>query len=257
MAVFFKNTKKDIIMTEEDVEDYGIDNICRFCETDIEYDKNRDHCHLTDKYRGPAHSKCNKNVTQDKSNYIPFVFHNYSNYDCHLFFKTLVDKKKDKVKFKIIPKTNEVYISVKYRYTRFIDSYRFLSNSLESLVKTLVDNIHKTLKNLKEKIVDNGEILNVVSEKKLIEEDRDIIDSKKDLKKDYPDKCEKLEDALLNFMGENDLKILRFPDEWKYLNKKLANPYEFFNSVKDYEIPVDNLKKKHLFTKLEKRLSKW
>ena len=30
-----------------------------------------------------------------------------------MFFKKLVDKKKNKVKFKIIPKTNEEYISVK------------------------------------------------------------------------------------------------------------------------------------------------
>ena len=32
MAFYFKNTKKDIIMTEEDEEDYRNNNICRFCE---------------------------------------------------------------------------------------------------------------------------------------------------------------------------------------------------------------------------------
>ena len=42
-----------------------------------------------------------------------------------MFFKKLVDLKKDKVKFKIIPKTNEEYIAVKYGCIRFIDSYRF------------------------------------------------------------------------------------------------------------------------------------
>ena len=54
--------------------------------------------------------------------------------------KKLVDKKNDKVKFEIIPKTNEEYISVIYGCIRFIDSYRFLSSSLDSLVKTLVHN---------------------------------------------------------------------------------------------------------------------
>ena len=49
-----------------------------------------------------------------------------------MFFKTLVDKKKDKVKFDIVPKTNEEYISVTYGCIRFIDSYRFLSSSLSS-----------------------------------------------------------------------------------------------------------------------------
>ena len=60
-----------------------------------------------------------------------------------MFFKKLVDKKKDKVDFDILPKTNEEYIAVTYLCIRFIDSYRFLSSSLDSLVKPLVDNDHK------------------------------------------------------------------------------------------------------------------
>ena len=80
-------------MTEEDDEEHKKNNICRFCEKNIESHNVRDHCHLTGKYRGPAYSKCNINVTQQQSNFIPFIFHNFSNYDCHMFFKTLVDKK--------------------------------------------------------------------------------------------------------------------------------------------------------------------
>ena len=60
----------------------------------------------------------------------------------------MVDKKNDKAKFDIMRKTNEKYVSVTYGYIRFIDSYRFLSSSLDSLVKMLVDISHKTLKNL-------------------------------------------------------------------------------------------------------------
>ena len=74
---FFKNTHKAIIMTEEDEEHYRNDNICRFCEENIETDKVTDHCHLIGKYRGLAHSICNINVTQKQSNFIPFVFHNF------------------------------------------------------------------------------------------------------------------------------------------------------------------------------------
>ena len=54
-----------------------------------------------------------------------------------MFFKKLVDKKKDKVNFDIIPKTNEEYISLTYGCIRFIDSYRFLSSNLDKLVKNL------------------------------------------------------------------------------------------------------------------------
>ena len=149
ITFYFKITNKNIIMTEKGEDDYRNDNTCRFCESEILSDKVRDHCHLTGKYRGPAHRKCNNNVTQKQSNFIPFIFHNFSNYDCHMFFKKLVDKKNEKVKFVIIPKTNEEYISVNYGCIRFIDSYRFLSSGSDSLVKTLVDNSHKTLKILK------------------------------------------------------------------------------------------------------------
>ena len=72
-----------------------------------------------------------------------------------MFFKKLRDKKNDKVKFDIIPKTNEEYISVTYGCNIFIDSYRFLSTGLDSLVKKLVDNTEKTLKDFQKEIVDN------------------------------------------------------------------------------------------------------
>ena len=89
-----------------------------------------------------------------------------------------------------------------YDCIRFVDSYRFLSSGLSSLVKTLVDNSHKTLKNLKNEIVGNDEILNIIDE---IIEDKTI----EDLKKDYPNEIKNLEKALLNYMGENDLRILK------------------------------------------------
>ena len=146
MAFYFKNTKKDIIMTQEDKEDYKNNNICRFCEKNIESDKVRDHFHLTGKYRRSSHNTCNMNVRQADSNFIPFAFHNFSNYDCHIFFKRLVDFKKDKVEFEITPKTNEEYISVKNGCIRFIDSYRFLSESLNKLVQNLDEDDFKILK---------------------------------------------------------------------------------------------------------------
>ena len=67
----------------------------------------------------------------------------------------------------------------------------------------------------------------------------------KDLKNDYPDKITNLEETLLNYMRENDLKTLktRFPDKWKKLTKKLSYPYEHFNSIDVYQKLVDNLRK--------------
>ena len=113
-----------------------------------------------------------------------------------MFFKKLVDKKKDKVDFEIIPKTNEEYISVTYGCNRFIDSYRFLSSGLDSLVKTLVDNSNRTLENLKKEIVDSDEILIIVNK----------------IEEIYSDEIENLEEddrtikSLKNFIQEK-LKI--------------------------------------------------
>ena len=166
-----------------------------------------------------------------------------------MFFKKLVDKKNDKVYFDIIPKTNEEYISVTYGCIRFIDSYRFLLSGLDSLVRTLVDNSNKTLGDLKKEIVDNDYILKIVTD--VGEYNRTI----KDLKKDYSDKINELEEALIDYMGKNDLKILKtgFPDEWKYLTKNLAYPYEYFISIEDYKKPVDNLENKNFFSKLKNK----
>ena len=136
-----------------------------------------------------------------------------------------------------------------YGCIRFTDSYRFLSSGLDSLVRTIFDKSCKTLKNLKKEIVDNDEILNIVN--KIVEDDRTI----NDLKKDYPEEIRNLEEALLDYMGQNELKILKtgFPNKWKYSTKKLAYPYEFFNSIDDYQKPVDNLEKEDFFGKLKNK----
>ena len=188
MTFCFKNTKKDMIMTHEDKEDLENNSIYRFCGKNIESNKVRDHWHLTGKYRDPAHSKCRINVKQSQSNFISVILHNLSNYDCHLFFKTLVDKKKDKVNFRVLLKTNEEYISVTYGCIEFVDSYRFLSFSFDKLVETLVDNSHKSLENLKKEIVGDDKILNIVIEiEKLLSkgENHKTIEN---IRKDYPEK---------------------------------------------------------------------
>ena len=60
-------------------------------------------------------------------------------------------------------------------------------------------------------------------------------------------------DKLVKNLNEDDFKILKkeFPDKWQYLNKKLAYPYQYFNSIDDYKKPVDNLKKEDFFSKLK------
>ena len=80
-------------LTEKELklrQDSTIRYICRKklilkLATDKNYCKIRDHCHLTGKYRGSAHSICN--LKFNVSNEIPVVFHNGSNYDYHFIIK--------------------------------------------------------------------------------------------------------------------------------------------------------------------------
>ena len=83
-------------MAGEFQKHFGNNSICRLCGKEILVDKVRDHCHFTKNYRGQVHFKCIRNLKQKQSNFIPVVFHNFSNCDCHLFLKNLVDKEMKK-----------------------------------------------------------------------------------------------------------------------------------------------------------------
>ena len=91
------------------------------CATDP-YGKVIYYCDLTGKNIGPAHNHCNTISKEKQSSFIPIIFHNFSNDDCHLFFKTLIDKKPDNKKLNVIPKTNEEYISVTNGCLIIVDS---------------------------------------------------------------------------------------------------------------------------------------
>ena len=115
--------------------------------------KVRDHCHYTGPYREPAHTKCN--LQYKIPSYIPIVFHNLSGHDAHLFIKELTASSTDGAKMGVIAKNKEDYISFSIKVEvnkyidkngiekskeielRFIDSFKFMSSSLDSLVNNL------------------------------------------------------------------------------------------------------------------------
>ena len=153
-----------------------------FCEKNSDFDKVRDHCHLTGKNQGLAHNKSNFSVTQKPSSFVQLIFHNFGNYDCHLLFKKCVDTRNNKVKFDIIPWTNEEYLSIPYEGIRLVDSCHFFSSSLVSFVKTLVDRSRETLESLKKNTGDDN-LSNIANEiETLTSEGR----TSKDFRKDFP-----------------------------------------------------------------------
>ena len=56
--VMKKHFNKNLIITEEDEENFQSSNICWIYEKLIDDEKVRDHCHITGKFRGAAHWSC-------------------------------------------------------------------------------------------------------------------------------------------------------------------------------------------------------
>ena len=133
--VMKKHFNKELVMTKEDNEDFESSTKFWICDKDYidAYVKLRDYCHITEKYRGSAHSDCNINVKLNHK--IPVVFHNLENYNSHLIMQELG---KFNLKINVMPNGLEKYMSFSINNNlSFIDSFQFLSSSLDSLVKNL------------------------------------------------------------------------------------------------------------------------
>ena len=150
--------KKEMIpLTDEEKETHENQKICYICEQEFCMDENnkkefklkqkvKDHCHYTWKCRGTAHSICNLRYKIPKE--IPVVFHNGSTYDHHFIIKQLA--KQFKGNFECIGENTDKYINfsvpIKKEHDngkattyklKFIDSYRFMQDSLSNLVDNL------------------------------------------------------------------------------------------------------------------------
>ena len=70
-------------MSSEDELAYNVAINCHICGRECKgEDRVRDHCHVTGKFRGLAHKKCNPNFKLTDT--ILVVFHNLRGYDSHL-----------------------------------------------------------------------------------------------------------------------------------------------------------------------------
>ena len=122
-------------MTNEDEEIYNNSHICWICKQELNMDKVRDHCHVTGKFRGAAHNKCNLKLRIPRK--LPIIFHNLEGYDGHIIFKELNNFHVD---IDVIPKGIDKYMSIIVnRSITFIDSLKFCNGSLDTLASYLKD----------------------------------------------------------------------------------------------------------------------
>ena len=165
--VMKKEFNKPLRMTKDDEKEFQKSNKCHICEK--EYNKTdvrvRDHCHITGQYRGSAHQDCNLNFRLTYK--IPVIFHNLRGYDSHFIMQeigeivkkhTFTNKKGEKCQMNInaIPNNMEKYMAFMLgNHLTFIDSFQFMSSSLEKLVSNLPrESLKYTSKKFKGKKLD-------------------------------------------------------------------------------------------------------
>jgi len=158
---------KPLERTPEEERDISNSTSCDICGRKYKAgDENgpvRDHCHITGKYRGSAHNDCNLKLRLDSESIkIPVIFHNLKGYDSHFIMQKngkmieeeivhdVVLVRKDpnksatddditeinkKIDINIIAKNFEKYMSFRLgRHLQFIDSFQFMSQSLDKLL---------------------------------------------------------------------------------------------------------------------------
>ena len=158
-------------MSTDDSRRHRAATTCQNCNEPFTHEnfKTRHHSHVTGDYIAAICRNCNlqlkpkrcKTTFNDKPAYfLPIIFHNLKNYDSHFVIKHFqkqytLRQKGHKVTYddvKIIPLNGERFLQFQIGNLKFLDSFQFLSTSLENLVSLLLksgkQNFPHTIKHL-------------------------------------------------------------------------------------------------------------
>ena len=156
-----KHFNKPLKMTMENEIDFKKAIKCHICDQQYT-DKDirvRDHCHITGKFRGSAHQDCNLKLRIKPDNIkIPVIFHNLRGYDSHFIMQQIGEIAKNHayknkrgeechMNINCIPNNMEKYLAFMLgNHLVFLDSFQFMSSSLDNLIKNLPDEAFKYTK---------------------------------------------------------------------------------------------------------------
>ena len=151
-AVVKKHFNKPLVMTKDDEMRFKLMDKCHICNkryTDKDM-RVRDHCHITGKFRGSAHQECNLKLrVRPEDIKIPVIFHNLRGYDSHFIMQQTGEiaknyaykdrkGKEQPLTINAIPNNMEKYMAFMLgNHLNFIDSFQFMSSSLDKLVSNL------------------------------------------------------------------------------------------------------------------------
>jgi hypothetical protein len=127
---------KRLVMLPVEEASYQAAKVCYLCSQDFQGTniKVRDHDHVTGRFRGAAHQRCN--LLLRKQYKIPIFLHNFRGYDCHVLVAALGLHKDRKIT--VIGQGMEKYLTLGFGdHLIFKDSLQFVQASLETLVESL------------------------------------------------------------------------------------------------------------------------
>ena len=147
-----RHFNKNLKSTNDDLRNFNESSECYICK--VKYVKGEkpimDHCRITGKYMGSAHDACCSKLRMNPDKIrVPVIFHNLRGYNSHLIMqqigkiakdKSYVDKNGERKNLKInaIPNNMERYMAFMLgNNLTFIDSFQFMSSSLDKLVSNM------------------------------------------------------------------------------------------------------------------------
>jgi len=154
-------------LSPQELAQYKASTVCANCNETFTHQnyKVRHHCHLTGDFLFAACNNCNLQLkpkkykvakrhgaaadedAQTHDYFLPIVFHNLKNYDAHFVIKHFQKRyfehvgKNEKVTYddvKVIPLNGERFLQFQIGNLKFLDSFQFLSASLDHLVSLLL-----------------------------------------------------------------------------------------------------------------------
>ena len=145
-SIIRDNFNKPLKMTKKDEKAFTKAKRCHICEKKYTEDDVpvRDQCHVTGKYRGSAHQTCNLKLQISAEKFkIPVIFHNLKGYDSHFIINELgelIKKGEEGISINVIAQNAEKYMAFYIgNHLSFIDSFAFMSSSLDKLAGNLED----------------------------------------------------------------------------------------------------------------------
>jgi len=162
MMKCYKTHQYKIDMTPEDEDSFASATHCHICKKELDWEseknypvKDHDHSKKKNNYRGAACNKCNRNFF-NRTKKVPAFCHNLKSYDMNLF---LIDLIKSSDRIDVIPENLEKFKAIFTDQFTFLDSFAFLSSSLDKLSDDLIKSDLNAFKRLKAEFPKNYKAL--------------------------------------------------------------------------------------------------